>query len=49
MLTVCIFAGVTMYVVETLTTDFCVWLTKRSIANPRILLWLVASEASGLK
>jgi hypothetical protein len=37
MLTGCNFVGVTMYVVETLPTDFCVWLIKLLCSQPKDL------------
>ena len=42
-----IVVGVTMYV--NMFMDCCVSLTNFPSANPRILLWPVVSEASGLK
>jgi hypothetical protein len=41
--------GVTMYVNQDTCIDRCVSLTNLPTANPRILLWPVVSEASGLK
>ena len=49
MLIVHIFLGVTMYVIKDMFMDCCVSLTNFPAANPRILLWPVVSEASGLK